>query len=48
MVLDIPESQVLPIQEQLQIRRLLPILLYEQASPLQKAFLAALKQGSER
>lgn len=44
----LPESDALPVEEQLQIRRLLPILLFEQASPLQRAFIAALQQESKR
>jgi hypothetical protein len=46
--LDLPESDAMPAHEQLQMRRLMPVLLYEHATPLQKAFIAALQQGSGR
>lgn len=45
---DFPANDTLPLPEQLNIHRLLPMLLYEHASPLQKAFLNALRRGSRR
>jgi DNA-binding transcriptional MerR regulator len=46
--LDFPDSDLLPVEEQQQIRRLIPLLLYEQATPLQQAFIMALTQGRTR
>ncbi|MDX2163422.1 MAG: MerR family transcriptional regulator [bacterium] len=46
--LDVSETDLLPSHDQTQISRLIALLLYEQASPLQKAFIAALNIGSTR
>lgn len=47
-VLVLPPSDTLPLQEQSHIQQLLPILLYEHATPLQKTFLAALQSLPKR
>lgn len=41
-ILSLPPTDTLPIAEQRHIQRVIPLLLYEDASPLQRAFIAAL------
>jgi DNA-binding transcriptional MerR regulator len=44
---DLPQADALPHHEQLQIRRLIPSLLFEGSTPLQKLFLSALPVKKE-
>jgi DNA-binding transcriptional MerR regulator len=40
---ELPASDLLPVDEQFQLRHLLQLLLYEQATPLQQLFLASIR-----
>jgi DNA-binding transcriptional MerR regulator len=46
--LQLPEPAALPLDEQAMVRQMIPLLLYEDATPLQRAFLAALTHRKPR